>query len=305
MAQTVRSTVRKTVNSMPGERDMRHIPMEIYPDRETEKQIAQCLGLVEDTLGQELLGAYLYGSSIVGGLQKYSDVDLFVVSNRSTTREEKARLVARMLTISSVDENSSQRRMEMTIVVESEINPWHYPPTFDFQYGDWLREEFENGTIEPWSTKVMPDLALLITQVLLASKTLLGPAPDELLDTVPYHDFMIATVKELDSLMANLPFDTRNVLLTFARIWSTVETDAIRSKSGAALWVLDSLPTEYQPVMQRARAIYMGEAHDHWNDIQALVQPCADFIVGRIKEQVSLLESSNYTNRSIKLAEQR
>jgi predicted nucleotidyltransferase len=261
--------------------------------------------LVKDTLGPDLLGVYLYGSAIVGGLQKYSDIDLFVVSNRPTTREEKAQLVARMLTISSADQNKSQRPIEMTIVVKSEINPWHYPPTFDFQYGDWLRKEFENGNSEPWPTKVMPDLALLLTQVLLASKTLLGQAPDQLLDTVPYHDFMIATVKELDSLMADLAGDTRNVLLTFARIWSTVETDTIRSKPDAAAWVMNGLPAEYQPVMQRARAICMGEEPEHWDDIKALVQPCADFVVGRIRERMSLLETSNYTNRSIKLAEQR
>ena len=60
----------------------------------------------------------------------------------------------------------------MTIVIKSEIKPWRYPPHFDFQYGEWLREKFENGNIDPWPTKEMPDLALLITQVLLASQTL-------------------------------------------------------------------------------------------------------------------------------------
>lgn len=74
---------------------------------------------------------------------------------------------------------SSKLPIELTIVIKSEINPWHYPPKFDFQYGDWLRESFESGVIEPYPTKVMPDLALLITQVLLASDTLFGPNPDQ------------------------------------------------------------------------------------------------------------------------------
>ncbi|MCC7449434.1 MAG: DUF4111 domain-containing protein [Anaerolineae bacterium] len=292
--------------------------MPINPDHETEQQIVRCLHLVEGVLGRDLLGMYVYGSSIVGGLQKYSDIDLFVVSNRSTTREEKAHLATRMLTISrnysamlsaidnaGVDQHLSQRPIEMTIVVASAIKPWHYPPTFDFQYGDWLRKAFENGNIEPWSTKVMPDLAMLITQVLLASRTLLGPAPDQLLDPVPYRDFMIATGKELGSLMADLTSDTRNVLLTFARIWSTVETDAIRSKPDAAAWVLDRLPTAYRPVMQRACAICIGQEPEHWHDIRTLIQPCADFMISKIREQLSRLESSNYTHKSITLAEQR
>ena len=279
-------------------------PMKINLENEAEQQIEQCLSLIKDILGQDLLGVYLFGSSVLGGLQKYSDIDLFVVSNRATTQEEKSQLVAKMLTVSSTDYTASKRPVELTIVVQSDINPWHYPPVFDFQYGDWLRKLFESGNIEPWPSKVMPDLALLITQVLLAGKTLLGPASDQLLDPVPYHDFMSATVKELDSLMADLTWDTRNVLLTFARIWSTVETDAIRSKPHAADWVISRLPIEYQPVMLRARAICVGEEPEHWDDIKALIQPCADFVVGRIKEQLALLESSGDTNKSIKLAEQ-
>jgi streptomycin 3"-adenylyltransferase len=58
------------------------------PDQEMEKQITQCLRLVERIFGQDLLGVYLYGSAVMGGLQRYSDIDLFVVSNRPTSREE-------------------------------------------------------------------------------------------------------------------------------------------------------------------------------------------------------------------------
>lgn len=278
--------------------------------REIEQQIEACLHLLKGVLGQDLLGVYVYGSSIVGGVQKYSDLDLFVVSRRATTHDEKAMLGTRLVSISRnffslFDEDADQdlsRPVELMIVVQSEITPWRYPPTFDFQYGDWLRKDFESGNVEPWASKTMPDLALLITQVRLASKTIFGPAPDQLLPQVPYHDFMTASVKELDSLMADIGFDTRNVLLTFARIWSTVETDAIRSKADAAAWVLDRLPMDFQPVMQRARAVYLGEDDEHWDDLQALVQPCADFMVGKIRERMAKMQGSDHRQRIITLA---
>ena len=54
-----------------------------------EQQIERCLDLLRKVLGDELIAVYLYGSSIVGGLQRYSDIDLFVVSRRSTTTEQK------------------------------------------------------------------------------------------------------------------------------------------------------------------------------------------------------------------------
>ena len=62
-------------------------------DSNVKKQIYECLDLVEEIFGKDLLGVYLYGSSRLGGLQKYSDIDLFVVSNRAATLEEKAKLV--------------------------------------------------------------------------------------------------------------------------------------------------------------------------------------------------------------------
>ena len=50
---------------------------------ETEGQINQCVDLLKDVLGKDLLGVYLYGSAVVGGLQKYSDLDLFARSQSS------------------------------------------------------------------------------------------------------------------------------------------------------------------------------------------------------------------------------
>jgi len=83
-------------------------------------------------------------------------------------------------------------------------------------------------------TYEMPDLALIITQVLLKSKTLYGSEPKQLLTYVPYHDFMKAMLHDLNRLATDLEHDTRNVLLTYARIWSTLETNEIRSKPTAA-----------------------------------------------------------------------
>ena len=277
-------------------------PTNLKLDSNSKKQIHECLNLVKEILGQDLLGIYLYGSSIVGGLQKYSDIDLFVVSNRATTREEKAKLATALLKISGIYMKSKKLPIEMTIVEKSEINPWHYPPRFDFQYGEWLRKQFEQGNIEPWDAKEMPDLALLVTQILLASHTLVGANPDQLLCHVPYKDFMTALIITLPNLMSELDSDTRNVLLTLARIWSTVSTDAIRSKPAAADWAINHLPEKYRPVMERAKAICPGEEKEHWDDIQELIKPCADFMSIEAHNRITEIMFSNDLNRSIKIA---
>lgn len=244
------------------------------------QQIDDCLTLLKNVLGENLLGVYIYGSFLMGGLQKFSDIDLFVVSKRETTREEKEQLGKALLKISGVYAVSKDLKpVELTIVAKSQVNPWQYPPKFDFLYGDWMRKDFEAGNVEPWSTKELPNLALVITQLLLSSKVLFGPKPETLLDAVPYKDFILATTREIDSLFGDIDWDTRNVLLTLARIWSTVETNTIRSKADAASWTIEKLPDEYKPALVKAKHILLGEREDDWKEGKKLVSSCADYIV--------------------------
>jgi streptomycin 3"-adenylyltransferase len=172
----------------------------------------------------------------------------------------------------------------LTVVVESEIRPWHYPPAFDFQYGDWLRSEFESGNVEPWPTTTNPDLASLIAMVLLANAPLFGPSPAEIFDPVPQRDLVSAMVEGVDALLGDLDWDTRNVVLTIARIWSTMATGEIRSKDAAADWALPRLPEEHRAVLARARAIYLGDEEERWDDIMSRVRPHADNVVAEIDQ---------------------
>ena len=249
-----------------------------------EQQVGRVLALVRDVLGPEVVGAYLFGSAVLGGLRPDSDLDLLVVSKRPTTRKEKQRLVDRLLAISGRSTPRGRwRRIELTIVVASVLKPWRYPPSFDFQYGDWLRGAFESGNVEPWPTSVNPDLATLITMVLLGETPVLGPPPDELFDPVPHEDLIRACVGGIDPLLADLDADTRNVLLTLARIWSTVVTGVIRSKDAAADWALNRLPEEHRAVLARARAGYLGDDEEHWDDVLPQVRAHTNHVVGEIR----------------------
>lgn len=264
-------------------------PKETNPDAQ---QIKKCINLVTKVLGDNLLGIYLYGSALVGGLQKYSDIDLFVVTNHATTLNEKNELTKHLLHISGLYMKSAKRPIEMTIVERGAVTPWHYPPRFDFQYGEWLRASFEMGEIDTPNLE-MPDLALIITQVLLKSQTLFGEEPEKILAPVPYADFFKAMHQDLDRLEADIKDDTRNVLLTLARIWCTLETNTICSKPDAADWVLERLPKTYQTVMNRAKSICIGDEDEYWEDIKASLKPCVDWML----QEINSIKLSNNPNK--------
>ncbi|TFH41764.1 MAG: DUF4111 domain-containing protein, partial [Lysobacterales bacterium] len=217
------------------------------------RQLDRALALLRQVLDAEVEGVYLFGSAVQGGLRPESDLDMLVVSKRPTTHGERQSLARGLMAMSGRSTpEGTWRRVEVTIVVQSDIRPWRYPPILDFQYGDWLRTEFGNGNFEPSPSPHRPDLALLITMVVAANMALVGPPPATIFDAVPQGDVFRAMVSDIDRLRGDIDSDTRNVILTLARMWSTFATGAIRSKDVAANWVLERLPAAHHPVLVRA-----------------------------------------------------
>ncbi|GGV75949.1 aminoglycoside adenylyltransferase family protein [Streptomyces massasporeus] len=237
--------------------------------------------LLRAALGDSLLGVCLHGSATLGGLRPHSDVDVLAVVREPTSPEQRRFLVDELLKASGVGEGL--RPVELTVVVQGDVRPWRYPPACEFLYGEWLREDFERGATPAPGPN--PDLAPVLTMALLADAPLLGPRPAELLDPVPAADLRRAIVAGVPELMGELATDTRNVLLTLARVWSTLVTGGIRSKDAAAEWAADRLPAAHRPVLARARAVYLGDEDERWDDLD--VRPCAEHLVRGIEESYS------------------
>ncbi|WP_409235257.1 aminoglycoside adenylyltransferase family protein [Streptomyces sp. PA5.6] len=238
--------------------------------------------LVRDVLGDaDLVGVYPHGSAVLGSLRPHSDIDLLVVARRPTTAGQRQALTDGLLALSgSGAPGEPLRPVELTVAVQDDIRPWTYPPRSEFQYGEWLREAYLRGlTPEPGSD---PDLAVLLTMVLRGGTALRGPSPEQVLDPVPPADVTRAMVAGVPDLLAELDTDTRNVLLTLARIWTTLATGDIMSKDAAADWVLARLPAEHRPVLARARAVYLGLAEERWDDLLPQVKPHAQYVVRKI-----------------------
>jgi predicted nucleotidyltransferase len=234
-------------------------------------------------LGAEVLAAYLYGSALTGGLRPRSDLDVLVLARRRATTEEKRLLAEGLLAVSG----HGARPVEVTVVAEPDVKPWRYPPRFDLQFGEWHRAALERGEDEPLAATTNPDVALLLTMVLQASRPLLGPPATDLLDPVPPEDLTRAMLYGVDEVMPGLVDDTRNSVLTLARIWLTVETGEIGPKDRAADWALERLPQEHCPVLARARAIYLGDEDERWDDLRPRVRPYADHVAGEIRRHAT------------------
>ncbi|MFF8104378.1 aminoglycoside adenylyltransferase domain-containing protein [Streptomyces sp. NPDC016640] len=246
-------------------------------------QVQEIVGLAGGVLGGDLIGAYLHESSVLGGLRPASDVDVLLVSRRPMGERERQALLGGLLGISG--SRNKARPVELTVVVQSEVKPWRHPPACDFLYGEWLRAEYEAGKVP--RPEPMPDLALLITMARTGDYPLAGPRPALVLAPVPHSDLVRASVAGIPDLLDNLDGDTRNVLLTFARIWTTLTTGQIRPKDAAAGWALAQLPPEHRPVLEHARQLYLNcrYSEEIWSEtLQAQVRPHVDRVLAEIDQ---------------------
>ena len=242
--------------------------MPAIPDLDAgdRRQLDGVVELIHEVFGDAAPAAYLYGSAVHGGLRADSDLDILVVLDRSTTPAERRALIDGLLARSRSPEHRDRRHLEVTVVVLPDIRPWRYPPPLELQYGDWWRSEFTAGEASPW-TSPNADLAVLLTSVRDDGVPLFGPPSGEVLDPVPREDLGRAIRDVIPELLPGLDTDdTRNSLLTLARIWFTRATGRIESKDVAAQWAIERLPGEAGDGLRLARAGYLGDARDTWDE---------------------------------------
>lgn len=237
----------------------------------------------------DVAGVYLIGSAVSSGLRPDSDVDLLVLTRRSMRSAERASLVRTLLAVSGwrghaerFPEAAGRRPVELTGLVIGEQRPVTADPRRDFQYGEWLREEFVDGGLPLPAND--PDVVILAATAQAAHRVLRGPALGDLLAPVPREELSRAAIAIIPDVLEEGKGDERNALLTLARILITVETGRIVSKDAAAEAVAVSLAGEERTLMERARAGYLGIAADDWSGSASAARALARSLADRIEE---------------------
>ena len=220
--------------------------------------------VAREVLGDSILGIYLFGSAVTGGLKKDSDVDVLVAIIESLTLGKRKILIDRLLKVSGAIGNAhSIRPIELTIVKVSDVVPWRYPPRAEFVYGEWLRESYEAGAIPEAAHD--PDLTIVLKQVIDNSVSMYGVKAINLFEPIAPEDTLRAIRECLPRLLEEVEGDERNAILTLARMWLTATTGDIVSKDRAAEWAMKQLPTEHASILNEARLGYLGKIDDNWS----------------------------------------
>lgn len=241
------------------------------------------LSVLQRVVGSNLVGLYLFGSAVDGGLRPASDLDFLAVVDRSLDDGERLDLARALSAISG--RRAGGRSLEVVVVVADRLRPWTYPPMPDFLYGDWLRDQL---VAKPGPPVANATLAIDLHQALSTGVALLGEPLSAHLDPVPADDLVRASMDGVDSLLDNLPDDTRNVLLTLARAWHTCVTGQLAPKDVAADWALPRLPIQLRAPLAHARHLYLTctYADETWpKDVRDLAAPLAAYAARAIRAE--------------------
>ncbi|MFB9310934.1 streptomycin 3'-adenylyltransferase [Agromyces hippuratus] len=237
-----------------------------------EEQIAPVLDHLDEADPGEILGVYLYGSAVSGGLRPDSDLDLLIAARRSLTPDEREGLTGVLLDASSgsahvrtLSDGSRGRPLEVTYVVIDEDRRWPEPAMHDFQFGEWLRGDIRGGlTLEP---TIDPDVPILLATAQTAHRVLRGRPLTEIIDPVEPAVLREAMLASIPDILEEIEGDERNSLLAFARIVTTLRTGEIVPKDVAAASVAATSEPSGRALLERARVGYLGEAADDWTGL--------------------------------------
>lgn len=247
------------------------------------EEAAKALTVLQECLGSSLQALYLHGSAVNGGLRPNSDVDLLAVCDRNPAPETSALLVDRLMQISGRHPVAPgmPRCLEVMIFLRQDLAASSYPARCAFIYGEWLRDEFEAGIVPQAHTD--PEYTLVLAQASQEAISLVGPTREHLLPSVPQGDVRRAIADALPALIGNLPGDERNVLLTLARMWYTLETGTFVPKDAAAEWALPLVSPETAAALALAQAAYRGAAVDDWQSHPLLARQAADELAHQVR----------------------
>lgn len=244
------------------------------------------LAILTEIFEDSLRAVYLHGSAVSGGLQAHSDVDLLAVIDEPMPDTDRDRLLASLLRVSGryPPGPNGPRCVELIVCLEGDLTALPYPARSEFLYGEWLRDAFEIG--ERATPVCDPELTLVLAQARHEARSLMGPPAEVVLPEVPPDQIRCAMQDILPSLVDNLEHDTRNVLLTLARMWRTAVTGKFVTKEAAADWALPRVPIGLREALVLARDGYRGTVEDDWSGRLCDARKAATHLCGNVRRQL-------------------
>lgn len=239
---------------------------------EKEKlQIDSIVKLIKKEYKENLVGLYLFGSSVQGGLKKNSDLDFLTITKSSLGLETRKSLTKNLMKLSKkINEKSCYRYVELTNLIEDDIKSWSHPSNHDYLYGEWLRSDFEKGRVP--LRELNSDLTIVLYQAKKNNLELLENSIS--LPDIDQLDLRRAMKEVLPDIINDAGGDESNAILTLCRIQYSLQKGEIVSKDVAGNYMKRSLNESDQQLIEVAINEYVDGVKGKYdkNELSKLIE---------------------------------
>lgn len=229
---------------------------------ETKEQVEGLTGAFLGILGANLVGVYLHGSLAMGCFNpRQSDLDLLVVTARPLSPEAKPQLGRLMLAASG-----APHAVELSVLSQSDLEPWKHPAGFSFHYSETWRDETQqqlSGTWRLWEGHPTdPDLAAHVAVTKRRGIHLHGAPIAQVFPVVPREDLLASVLLDVHGALGALGASPVYGALNACRALAYVREGLLLSKHEGGLWALAAVPDPVRPTVKTALNAYATRDED-------------------------------------------
>jgi len=224
--------------------------------------LQELLERAQTVLARHFVGMYLDGSLTSGDFDQDSDIDFVVVTDKDVSGDL-------FTTLQAMHDRIAMTGSPWAIQLEGSYISWHALRRYDPAHA--LHPNIERGEGERLKM-ALHDRAWAVHRFVLRERgiTLIGPAPQTLIDPVSPEELRQASLESLHGWATHLLNDPAQIsnrgyqsytVLTLCRILYTLEHAVVVSKSVAARWVQERTGERWTPLIERA---WVGRHNPQW-----------------------------------------
>jgi predicted nucleotidyltransferase len=228
-------------------------------DDDIKQFINTFVALIENFLGDCLVGIYLHGSLTMGSYYRpKSDIDLFIVV-REPLKPETAKALNIIIAKHS-EKRPTTSTFELNVITAETAKRPALPLPYELHYSIGWHAKILNDEVDYSSKESDVDLVAQLMYAVQYGICLSGKPVQAVFGAISWGDFMASVKADCTKLLTDenvLAMPINNVL-NICRVLQLLRQDnqVVHSKDEGAAWGIANLPAQFGPLIQKALNTY-------------------------------------------------
>ncbi|MBS4172840.1 aminoglycoside adenylyltransferase domain-containing protein [Bacillus sp. FJAT-49736] len=240
-------------------------------------------------LREKLVGVYLHGSLAMGCFHpEKSDVDVLVVIREKLVREEKNKLIQEILQLQGF-------RLEMSIILEKEVQEFQYPTPFELHYSEMHKERYLQDKDYLCSDGLDPDLAAHLVITYERGVCLYGKPVRVVFNPIDISYYRESILYDISNAVEEIMHNPVYYTLNLCRVLYYLKEGIISSKKEGGEWGMENVPAFYRRLVKTCLFQYI-EPDEHVTWDEEMLIGFAEYMVNEIQIEVNSIHKENGNN---------